>query len=1261
MTHYHLGLNLGADRAAALVRDGEIVVAIHQERLDRHKYSLGFLHQAGGDPAQIQPPYEAIRYCLDHCGLRLADLATITGNMPGVDHSAAILRRTLPPEATDKVLEIPGHHLAHAYSAYWPSGFDEALVLVADGSGATTADHRTESYTLFHAHGARLMPIHGETVAAHLTGLSTLGFMYEYVTRKAGFVSPAGQGVYFPEAGKLMGLAPYGGEQRHWQHWVRRQEGGYHLAVAAYDIFLEVAALEKRYDDGQGKPYLRPYLVDLAWKVQRELEEALLHIVGLAVNETGVRTLCLAGGVALNSVANYRLYRQLDLKDIFTFPAAGDGGIAAGCALWAYATREEGHYRPLMRTATLGHTYSEDALQHAINRFADRLVVEDLTGDAPLLRSAAALANGHIIARYEGGAEFGPRALGHRSILADPTFARMKDIVNARVKFREAFRPFAPVIPEEDIATVFEQSVPSPFMLMVATIRPEYREQIPSVTHYDGTGRVQTVTAQDNPFLHRLCNALTVVRGGPPVVLNTSFNVAGQPIVETPSEAIETFLRADIDYLVMENYWITKRDVPVLDYADHLARVGDSALPHGLPADRPDVLALMSQLDRALFGGETENTPWSTEELRALSAEGARYKETSALFPDTPFGAIRTQLSQDVVLLPDPLGQSELIDLTGAVPPARYAWDEARWLLCAAQSPHHLETLRREGRMTTLEADQRTAWANGELRARRLAPAAGVGGSTHGADSPLPAGAAQVLAPFADAAFSARARLAALRDVLGRAGYTEHAICQALKIESLQRIAPTHVHYYDRFALSSDVFGDLVRLFLLRVALPPARMREIIGEDLTAVLLDLGILIHRGEAFASRVDLYCADDLLIATDHRYMLLDEDRLDEDPVMYLGMDSLGLVHTAPRRVVESALDLCTGSGVQALVASRYAGHVTGVDLNPRALRFARFNAQLNGIDNVDFALGDLYQAVEGKTFDCILANPPFVPSPERALGFRDGGARGEDLLARIVSGAPDHLSAAGALHIVTDLVDVVTYEVKLVGWWQGGPADILVLHTADRDDMLFCVPHAHAPFGQSFEEYNAELTRWVDNFHHARLSAVNFGYILLRRCADGVAGAYYARALHNPATSIHDQVEQHFAQRALLRQVGTVPLFVGLAPGLRVREESDMRSGGAHCVELSVPGNPYFTTYRIDASLLDRLRTLSDGTVLWNTCRDGADAGWVEDMVLKGICRLTTKRPADNPNQSRIVDRAQAYTIQELATKTTPTCLSSYLRR
>jgi carbamoyltransferase len=334
MSHYHLGMNLGHERSVAIVRDGEILVAIEQERLDRNKFSLGYLLQSPGDAAKMQLPNEAIQYCLDACGIRLEDLATITGNMPGEDFAPAILRRSLPRDIATKVQQIPSHHLAHAYSAYWPSGFDDALVLVADASGSTV-NHQTESYSLYTGQGSALSLLHSETVTAHLAGLSTLGFLYEYVTRKAGFVTTVGDKIKHAEAGKLMGLAPFGGEQPNLQRWIQTQPGSYSLSIAAYDIFLEIAALEKHYDTGEGKPYLRPYLVDLAYKVQHELEQALLHVVGLAVENTGLRRLCIAGGVGLNSVANYKLLNQLDLADIFIFPAAGDGGIAAGCALWA--------------------------------------------------------------------------------------------------------------------------------------------------------------------------------------------------------------------------------------------------------------------------------------------------------------------------------------------------------------------------------------------------------------------------------------------------------------------------------------------------------------------------------------------------------------------------------------------------------------------------------------------------------------------------------------------------------------------------------------------------------------------------------------------------------------------------------------------------------------------------------------------------------------------------------------------------------------
>ena len=487
---------------------------------------------------------------------------------------------------------------------------------------------------MYQASGTAIQPLHEERVPSHLAMLSTLGFLYEFVSRKADFVSRAGASIQVPEAGKLMGLASYGGPQANWLPWVRTVADSYSLDISAYDIFLEFAALEKTYDDGAGKAYLRPYLVDLAWKIQHELEQALLHVVGLALKRTGKRKLCLAGGVALNSVANYKLLRTLELEDIFVFPAAGDAGIAAGCALWAYATHEGGRARPVMKRATLGRTYGKESVCAAIEKFSDKIAVETLDPGSVAGQCAQAMVNGHIVARFEGGSEFGPRALGHRSILADPCFARMKDILNARVKFREAFRPFAPVIPQEDIEQVFEQHVPSPFMLVVSHIRPEFHSQIPGVTHCDGSGRVQTVTSADNPFLHELCRELQSRRNGPPVTLNTSFNVAGQPIVETPEEAISTFLSTDIDYLFLENLRISKKGVPVLDYEHHLSRVKDGPLPCGLDAGQPSVRELMTCLDRALFAGGDGEGIWSHGELRALSAVGARYKETSRLYQD---------------------------------------------------------------------------------------------------------------------------------------------------------------------------------------------------------------------------------------------------------------------------------------------------------------------------------------------------------------------------------------------------------------------------------------------------------------------------------------------------------------------------------------------------------------------------------------------------------------------------------------------------
>ena len=402
--------------------------------------------------------------------------------------------------------------------------------------------------------------------------------------------------------------------------------------------------------------------------------------------------------------------------------------------------------------------------------------------------------------------------------------------------------------------------------------------------------------------------------------------------------------------------------------------------------------------------------------------------------------------------------------------------DEAgtRLLLALADGDRaRIERLRTEQQATTSEWRAIIAAMVDRMRGYDLLLAI-PGLEADGRDHPLPAAAGPTLAPFSDENYRLPHMAAALRAVLKLAGYEESAICALLRVDVLQLIEPTHLHYYDHFVLPDSDLGNLVRLFLLRAALPGECVRALFGENLLDALINLGLLVERDGGWASRVDLWSLEGLFLTTDHRYMVHGEaDHLDESPVMYIGLDSRGLVHSAPRTPCRRVLDLCTGSGVQALIASRYASEAVGVDLNPRAIRFARFNAQLNGIENVRFCLGDLYAPVEGERFDAILANPPFVPSPHDELGFRDGGPTGERVLQRIAGGAAAHLQEDGRLGIVTDLVDVDSYRTRLEDWWKGEAAHMLVLHTAGRDEILFSVPHSHAPFGQSYRDYNRAL--------------------------------------------------------------------------------------------------------------------------------------------------------------------------------------------
>lgn len=1157
----HLGVNLGHDRAAAIVARGEILVAIEEERLDRIKHSPGIRRTGSG--YELELPERAIDYCLRALGVDASAITTVTANSPGVDLGPRLARDRF---GEHRVRTLPSHHLAHAYSAWGPSGFDEALVLVVDATGSTGADDRTESYSLYVGGETGLRPLHSETVHASQADLGTLGMLYEEVTRRVGFVTPVEGGLSHAEAGKTMGLAPYGGSGRMFGEWLRCRPGDLSVDLAAYDILLELEALDAAYGAGDGPMWRRPALVELAAKVQRELERALLHIVAEAVERTGQRKLCLAGGVGLNSVANHRLVRELGLEDFFAFPAAGDAGIAAGAALWACDThRDGGAPRVPLRRAGLGRAYADADIEAALAGREDELEVTRLTPEETADRAAQALAAGRIVARFEGGSEYGPRALGHRSILADPTFARMRDVLNLRVKHRESYRPFAPVVPKERAEEVFSLSVESPFMLLVAPVREAVREHIPAVTHHDGTGRVQTVTADDNPFFTRVIEQLVAARGGEPVVLNTSFNRAGEPIVESPEDALRTFMACDIDHLAIEGYWVSKARADERTYDDHVRDLPVSELPSGLDDDGAALREAVEDLHAVL-----EGTPAADEDerLRTLRQRAQALRSRSFRFP---LGSAPTQRQRE--------------------------------------APRRAESARSSARTLAAFSDS--------------------------ADGPI--------------------ELAPLRSFFAAAGYDAGGVTARLG-KYPQELEPTDLHYLDRFALGGDVLDQLLRLFLLRGRVGEDQCRSLFGSERFQLLEDLGLLRSVDGACAATVDLYPVGDLLVATDHRYQVRREDHLDEEPVMYLGRDSVGLAMIAPRTKSGSHLDLCTGSGVQALVASSYADEVVGVDVNPRALRFARFNAAFNGVDNARFVLGDLYEPVAGRRFASITANPPFVPSPTAALAFRDGGADGEAVLRRIVAGAPAHLEPDGRMSVVTDLVAIDRYADKLRSWWGDGGYVAQVLATADRDEQLFSVPHAHAPFGQSYEDFCRELEAWVQSYRGAALSAVNFGYLVVQSVPDARDHQTVEKVVNSPLTPLWSRVEELLAFQRARQSDRLAGMKLRAAEGVVIREERHFDAGRTVRAAL-VPDDPWFTEYAIDGAMLELIERASDAPLDWSTVTSDGLAERAVALIEKGLLRTSVEATAV---RDVTLTPQRAARIAESASKTTPTCLSNYLR-
>jgi len=580
------------DSAAALLEDGRIVAAAQEERFTRKKHDARF-------------PLHAIRYCLAEGGIAVGDLDRVVFyDKPFVKFERLLetylsfaprgyktFRMAIPLWLREKLFlkdlllkelrKISGsgewneellfseHHLSHAASAFFPSPFDEAIVLTMDGVGewATTSAAIGKGNSL---------EVQKEIHFPH-----SLGFLYSAFTYYTGFKVNSGE--Y-----KLMGLAPYGEpkyKDKILEHLIDvKADGSFRLNMSYFDFCTGLTMTSQRFHDLFGGPprkpdqLLTPYHMDLAASIQAVTEEIVLRLTRSLCEETGIRNLCLAGGVALNCVANGKVLRDACCDRIWIQPAAGDAGGALGAALAGYHLqlgRARTANGDAMKGSFLGPAFTQREIEDRLTRSGARFEV--LADSALIATGAEDLARSKALGWFQGRMEFGPRALGNRSILGDPRSPGMQKTLNLKIKYRESFRPFAPSVLRERVSDWFELDCDSPYMLLVAdVVRSRRREmtreekqlfgidklnvprsEIPAVTHVDYSARVQTVHEDTNPRYYALLSAFER-KTGCPVLVNTSFNVRGEPIVCTPEDAFRCFMGSELDALAAGNCYLRK-------------------------------------------------------------------------------------------------------------------------------------------------------------------------------------------------------------------------------------------------------------------------------------------------------------------------------------------------------------------------------------------------------------------------------------------------------------------------------------------------------------------------------------------------------------------------------------------------------------------------------------------------------------------------------------------------------------------------------
>lgn len=563
---YVLGTGLSHDGSSCLMRDGKIVVGIEKERITRKKHD-GFNDQL------------TLEYCLEAEGITWGDVDLLVENNTKNRFERDDQRLRLGREIPEFVPRVNiSHHLAHAYSAAGASPFSETTVVVIDGRGSSLdncvdvtphvlpADVRSaptgcqdeffEMASVYFFQDGRMNTVFKDYSRLLSSNFDRVKFplapptMEHSVGEFYGGVSQYVFGKNFQE-GKLMGLAPYGRPGTFSGDGFVLRDG---RAYINYGDPSNVSS--ELYGGFYERPECFQTYADLAYWAQKEVEKALLYLVSAAHSLATSPNLSYAGGLALNAVANRRLFKETPFNNVYLQPAAGDNGIALGCCYYGWLeVLKRGPVKHSGMSA-FGRRYDAGQCSSAVASLGSAYTVTE--PESILSATARMLADGRVVGWFQGPSEFGPRALGFRSILADPRRAEMQDFINRKVKLREDFRPFAPSVTEEDASVYFEEDFDSPYMILVMKTRPEWRERIPAVVHRDGTARVQTVSRSMNPLYHRLLKEFQRC-AGIPILLNTSFNRRGMPIVETPEQAVEFFLESELHALVLGSYLVTKK------------------------------------------------------------------------------------------------------------------------------------------------------------------------------------------------------------------------------------------------------------------------------------------------------------------------------------------------------------------------------------------------------------------------------------------------------------------------------------------------------------------------------------------------------------------------------------------------------------------------------------------------------------------------------------------------------------------------------